>query len=254
MSEKPKTEKNESAQNKEAQSRHFIEEVAQEVKEAHDKSKTDPDASICNPELLHKSVLESDSDIAAMYELLLQHKVLRFEDIDLTVQNIEKGVEPLILDFDIESKQEAEQKLKLLSVRGNEIRRSAKQYVTTLSQFYTIKRQQVRLDSEDFKDKMESIDRRRRTAHDGLIESLNVYADCVRWFYEQDLLEGYTLQEWSPGQEIVKTSDESRSVYTFSTRFLNDRTLIQEWAVGANLYRQIIDIEEAQNKSGGAQE
>src|SRR5690606_4589845 len=130
--------------------------------------------------------------------------------------------------FGEEDMHEITNKALLLKDRAKEIKRAARSYVRTVSQFNHIKRQRARLDPQDFIEKIEEIDRRRRVLHDGLIESLTVYTKVMHELSEYGFLDDVKVLLWSQSEPFEVP--EENTVVIFSPEILNNRELVKDWA------------------------
>lgn len=229
---------------------HSVEEAASQVKAMREVCGEDPHAPECSPEMLH--ALVSETELADMYERIRVHQGITFHDIAETVARADRFVREGTDGYSEEELHEVGVRLKLLSTREEEIRKATRMYVRTLSQFFRTGSRRKLMGEDDFKAQYEQIDRRRRVAHNGLIESLRVYAQTLEWLRQEDLLDGATIYSWYPGQEIPQAESDQTILLTFSPRFLSDRELIQKWAVSVNLHDQIREIERLQDEEGHA--
>lgn len=227
-----------------------VEEVVSKINEIHMLHKTHPDTVPVEPSTLH--ALVGDTEVSEMYNHIHEHRGVVVADIEATISSVRQFVEKELDGLDDEYKQEVTKKLALLSSRGREISLAVRRYVGLLSQFHGLAQRRSRMDPHEFSEKIGEIDKRRRMAHDGLIESLNVYAQTLEWIKKEDLLDGFSAYTWFPSQDATMPSAGSKTFITFSPRFLADRRLIQDWAVSVNLHSQIDEIERIQNEKGDA--
>ncbi|MCA9363054.1 DUF3232 domain-containing protein [Candidatus Kaiserbacteria bacterium] len=200
-----------------------------------------PGAHCCDVDVLHHDV--ENSDFGSIFKRYENHEIFRIKDIQESVDFIISDFESWMSTLE-ENDEEfllGDKSINLLKERVNIIESGIRSYVSTLQEFFLIKKQQFRLDREVYIDRLQNIDRRRRIAHDSLIESLNVYTDSIKQLVEYGLLDESDVQEWSFG-----FSDYDKNITIFSKSFLSDRNLIKDWALSAHMYQQLEKIEELQ--------
>ena len=229
---------------------HSVEEVAAQVHTAHEVWHSNPSASTKDPEMLH--TLVHDTELGDMYECIQAHEGVVFGDITTSVEKARRLAEAVKSDYLDSEWQEIDKRLRLLAFRDSEIRRATRSYVLTLSQFFNIMHRRDSLDAEEFKDRLETIDRRRRTAHNGLLEALSVYVGTLKWLHDEGVLEKAVLFDWQPGKVMPKTENNEKVLYIFSDAFISDRDLVRKWAVSVNLHDQIEEIQKIKKENGHA--
>ncbi len=205
-----------------------------------------PGSRVCDTVSLHHEV--EHSDFGPTFKLHESHDIFRLSDIQVNIDKITDYLvkETASLEPGDEERQTAEKALKLLQERVSVIRGAIKAYIRTLVKFFLIKKQEHRMHSEDYKDKMEDIDLRRRKNHNALIESLTVYSDTVKGLVDYGFFEDFTLVEWDYGTDIEEVDENESKVVVFSDKLLSDRDLVRDWALSEHLHEMIMKIEELQ--------
>lgn len=225
-----------------------VEDVVVHVRDMKELCMVNPDAPGCSHEACNGVEEEiHHSEVGPVYDLYATHKVITFKDIERDTQRVVTAVTAQFErdSYDEEERKPIEVNLKLLSSRAAEIRTAAHRYVQTLAQFNAVKRQQLRLEPEDFKDKMLQIDKRRKITHDMLIQALKEYRRIIYSLEDQGMLSEYQIYDWEMGMDVPEVAEGSKILPTFSVRFLEKRDLIKDWAVSANLSEDITSIRAA---------
>jgi hypothetical protein len=228
----------------------YLEDVATRVNELHVRCKTQHRVPAHTKGMLHREISQTElHDIFSQYE---NGKTLTFAHLNESVRILNELLEKEITEFkEGEYAEELKVMQRLLAGRGKELRSAAHRYIGTLVKFVSVVKQKVRLQPEEFVDRMERADRERRTAHEGIIASLKTYVQLVERMESDGLLEGYRIEEWYMGQPVVAPDAAGKVIPVFSPRFLADRDMVKDWAVCADLHEMLEDIgatEEAEEK------
>ena len=228
---------------------HDIEDVVVHATETRRLCQLNPNSPGCVPELLHDEI--EHSDVSGLYQRYEDHKIVKLSDLTESVTKITAHLEQELAQVDSESEEGRfiTSRFNLLKTRDTEVRNSVQRYVRTLSQFYTLKKQRIRMEPEEFKYQMEDADRRRRGAHDALLETLAIYSRILNELHSEDLLEGFTIIAWKQGMELSDAPDDRRTLVSFSETVLRDRDLVKDWAVTAHLYSEFTLAREAKEKA-----
>lgn len=230
---------------------HHIEDVVVHARDLKRLCNENPSAVDCTPELLHGEI--SSSDVGEIFKNYEEHKMVTLDDVSNSVAIIRSHLEEELLHLPGEDEEVKfiSEHLNLIKTRDQTLKEAVRRYVGTLSSFFNLKKQRDRLDRDDFKYKMEDIDRRRRSAHNSLIETLVVYSRIVNELREYGILDGFTIEAWGPGVDISHQASVSASkhVVIFSDSCLNDRDLIKDWAVSAYLHDSLMALRAVQEKT-----
>lgn len=230
---------------------HHIEDVVVHARDLQRLCSADPNAPECNPQLLHTEI--ETSDVGEIFKNYEEHKIITFDDISKSVEVVRTHLQEELsrLPAEDEEIEFISERLNLIKTRDQTLREAVRRYVGTLSSFFNLKKQRVRLESEEFKYKMEDIDKRRRSAHNSLIETLVVYSRIVNELQENGLLEGFVVEEWKPGMDFtcMSPSNSDKCVKIFSSSSLGDRELVKDWAVSAYLHESLEVLTATQEKT-----
>lgn len=231
--------------------RHNIEDVVVHARDLRRLCAENPNAAGCTPELLHGEI--DSSEVSEIFKSYDEHKMVTLDDISDSIAAIRTYLEEELsrLPAEDEEVEVISKQLALIKTRDKTLQEAVRRYVGTLSSFFALKKQRIRLDPEDFKYKMEDIDRRRRSAHDSLIETLVVYSRVINELREYGLLDDFTVEAWGPGVDVSRSSvgPDEKLIRTFSGRALEDRELIKDWAVSAYLHDSLEVLMAAQEKT-----
>ncbi len=193
---------------------------------------------------LHDRVCHTE--VKGIFERYENHEVLTLEDIKESIATALTQLETeLAQDPDDETMRSGYQ---LLKNRGKEIDRATRRYVQTVSKFFHIKKQQHRLEREDFISKFEEIDQMRRTAHNGLIETLTIYTKTIHQLQQYGALGGLEVKQWRTEQAFSDEEGSENVVYVFAPEILQNRDLVKDWAVSAHMYNRLGEISEMQKR------
>src|SRR3989344_6201297 len=131
-----------------------LEEVVTHVQEANLICKEQSESPRCDTALLHREI--EGTEIAALFKTYEEHQILTLDDITTSIANITRHLNAEIsgLNSSDEGYRFAEEKLKLLNSRVHELRTSVRKYIRTLSQFFQIQKQRIRLEPEDFQERL----------------------------------------------------------------------------------------------------
>ena len=160
--------------------------------------------------------------------------VIKFSDIHESIVRADTSIQKQIAEED-EVSPEIEKNLKMLKGRGKEIEGAAHRYYSTLIQFYNVGRMRDRMESEELKDRMTSVDHARRRAHNVLIDALVSYGLLLSLFKKEGYLKDCTIVAWDFGNKPPNLAQDTSIVATFSSHILSNREKIKDWAIGADL-------------------
>lgn len=224
-----------------------LEEVVTHVQEANLICKEQSESPRCDTALLHREI--EGTEIAALFKTYEEHQILTLDDITTSIANITRHLNAEIsgLNSSDEGYRFAEEKLKLLNSRVHELRTSVRKYIRTLSQFFQIQKQRIRLEPEDFQERLLNLDRQRRMAHNSLIESLSVYSQTVIDLKNYGFLEKLSIISWNHGIDMSAVVDPENTLSIFSSQILSDRDLVKDWAISVHLAEQLQQIENIKN-------
>jgi len=221
---------------------HHVEEVVARTSEIRQACLENPNSPMCNVQLLHDEI--EHSEVAEVFKHYEDHKVLSITDITNSITRVAAYFEGELPNIESGSDEHkfATEKYNLLRMRADEIRTGVQRYVRTLSQFFQLKKQQLRLDPEDYKDKLVEIDKRRRATHDALISTLSIYSKVVNDIKNYGFLENYTVVPWDYGEMLEEIADNEKNIIVFSPKLLLNRDLVKDWAISAHLFEQLNQI------------
>ncbi len=232
-------------------SHHNIEDVVVHARDLKRLCIEDPNAAGCSPELLNKEI--DSSEVSGTFKNYEAHKIVTLDDISDSVAVVRAHLEEELSHLHAEDEEVKfiSERLNLIKTRDQTLQEAVRRYVGTLSLFFNIKKQRIHLEREDFEYKMEDIDKRRRSAHNSLIETLVVYSRIINELKEYGLLDGFTIEAWGPGVDITRSlsAGSDKSVVIFSDSSLKDRDLIKDWAVSAYLHDSLMVLMAAQEKT-----
>lgn len=198
-----------------------------------------------NLEALHDRICHTE--LKNLFENYEKHKILTTTDLQQSIAIIiEKLDEATKEELSIDEINFLSEKRALIEHRGQEIDQSARRYVKTVSRFFHIAKQKMRMSSEEFKDEFQRIDRLRRAAHDGLITTLTIYTKTINDLYEYGFLDGVTIEQWHSRDRFVSEDDVKGKVFVFAPEVLRNRELVKDWAISAHLARQLHEIDDMQ--------
>lgn len=229
--------------------KHYVEDVVVHAQEIRNVCLRDPNSPLCRPEILHTEI--EHSDVGVMFENYNEHKILSLDDIRYSIENVAVHLEHELSKLDSESEEYlfAHDKYQLIRKRAEEIRTGVQRYVRTLSQFFQLKKQQFRLEPEDFRDKLQQIDKQRRFGHDALIGTLSIYSEVVNSLKEYGFLEEHTVISWDHVTKLSDIEENNKNIIIFSPKILENRDLVKDWAISAHLYEQLKHIEQLKENS-----
>lgn len=219
-----------------------IEDVVVALDEALQHCRANPDDMSCDCDALHSRICHTE--VKRLFEHYEKHEVLTHVDIEQSV-----GILLAKLEAELEEDPEDEEinkGYKILSERPKEIKLATRRYVRTISKFFHVKKQQMRMSVDEFKDSFEKIDQERRNAHNGLIETLTIYTRTVNELKRYGALDGVEIEEWRPIDRFTDVSDTEGKVFVFAAEVLKNRDLVKDWAVSANMDEKLKQIEEMQ--------
>ncbi len=146
----------------------------------------------------------------------------------------------------------------LLSGRLAAIRGDIFDYIHTMIRFHNIKRKwkDPRFEGDpDVQEQFEKIDADRRRAHESLLLALSIMTSTVLKAAEEDLLEGHTIVEWTPGMPAGPLVKNPSAIVVFSPAFFGsrdqtqakrNRDYLRDWAIAADFDEQFREIAEVQ--------
>lgn len=185
-----------------------------------------------------------------LYERYQKGEVATLGDIEKTAKRVGREVERLRNEEGLSNEYMSEELriARLLEGRVRSIRQGVNRYVQTVIRFHNVKRA-IRLRPEKEVELMQEADGARKIAHDGLIESLRVYATAVRSAVAADLIEDAKIAVWDPAHPINRARKEDARLLTFSPAFLDDRDLMRNWAMTVDYNEKMEVIEKALSES-----
>lgn len=222
-----------------------VEDVVAAVDDALQHCRLHPDDASCDCGALHARICHTE--IQKIFEDYEQHKVL-------TLNDLEKSIEVVLRQVASELEEDPEdqyilERQSLLKSRAREIDQATRRYVRTISKFFHIKKQQLRLDKDDFIAKFQEIDQVRRTAHNGLIETLTIYTRTVSELERYGALDGLEVIQWNIGDASLENEIAGGAVAIFSPAVLKNRDLVKDWAVSAHLSKRLHQLEDMQENA-----
>ncbi|MEX0917847.1 MAG: DUF3232 domain-containing protein [Candidatus Paceibacterota bacterium] len=214
---------------------HNIEDVVVHATETRRECQLNPDSPGCEPELIHNEI--ENSELAGLYHNYEEHKIVKLSDLTGSIAKIAAHLEQELTKVDPESEegQFITTQFNLLKTRDKEVRSSVQRYIRTLSKFYNLKKQRVRMEPEEFRYQMEEADRRRKAAHDALLDTLSIYSRILSQLQNEDYLEGFTVVMWKQGIELTDSAESEQTLFSFASLVLQDRDLVKDWAVTAHV-------------------
>ncbi len=220
-----------------------VEDVVVALDDALQHCRANPNDMSCDCSSLHARICHTEIQI--LFEHYERHEVLTHEDIENSINLVlEKLESELQATPDDEFMTKGRQ---ILKERSREIKLATRRYVQTISKFYNIKKQQFRLEPEEFKAEFQKIDQIRRNAHDGLIETLTIYTRTINELAQYGALDGLEISEWRITDRFDESSDMEGKVFVFAGDVLRNRDLVKDWAVSAHMFEKLKQIEEIQN-------
>ena len=239
MSEKPKDKKEDTALSI------YEDEIVKEMHKCVSAVKNGADSSVSSQQLhlaiekSHSAPLFNDYEkgLVPTLEIIKNSSVKAADSIASEILRSEKsGVSPkdLVEEKSIE---------KLLRGREKSINAGVRSYIRSVLRFQTLK-ERMHLE-RNMEKQFERADHERRRIHNALIESLQTFTKAIHDAQELDLLNKYTIIEWQPGLRLQHQKD---SIVVFSDRILKNRDWVRDWAVVAELYERLAEIEELERK------
>ena len=122
------------------------------------------------------------------------------------------------------------------------IRSSCIAYANSVASFHSIKRQQLRLEPEDFSYKLQQIDGMRKRRHDSLIKSLYDYNVKIAELVKQGTIPEGLVAEWG------RASSTEETIFVFPKGFLEGRERIRDWAIAVDLKDNLVRADESLQK------
>jgi hypothetical protein len=218
-----------------------IEDVVVALDEALQHCRANPDDMTCDCTELHSRICHTE--IQRLFEHYERHEILTYEDIE---ESISLVLEKLSRELQDDNDETIQNGFQLLKERAREIKLATRRYVQTISKFFHIKKQQFRMEPQDFKDEFQKIDQIRRNAHNGLIEMLTVYSKTINELKRYGALEGLDIEEWHISDRFIEPSDTEGKVFVFAGDFLRNRDLVKDWAISAHMHEKLEQITEIQ--------
>lgn len=198
-----------------------------------------------NLEVLHDRICHTE--LKGLFESYEEHKILTTADLQQSITLvIEKLNEVSQEELPPDERTFLDQKRALIEHRGKEIDLAARRYVKTISKFFHIAKQKIRMSPEEFKPEFQRVDQLRRAAHDGLITTLTIYTKTINDLYEYGFLDDVIIEQWHTRDRFVSEEDVKGKVFTFAPEVLRNRELVKDWAISAHLASQLREIEEMQ--------
>ena len=219
-----------------------VEDVVIALDEAFQYCRANPDDFSCDCSALHSRICHTE--VQRLFQHYEKHEVLTHDDIEKSINAVLRKLETEMSDAPED--EFISRRFQLLKERPREIKLATRRYVQTISKFFHIKKQQFRLDPVDFKAEFEKIDRIRRNAHDGLIETLTIYTRTINELYRYGALDGLEIKEWHVTDRFGSDLPPEDTILVFAGDVLRNRDLVKDWAVSAHLNEKLSQIEEMQ--------
>ena len=160
---------------------------------------------------------------------------------DAIAREIEMHKKEGVSEADLEEESKIE---KILRGRSKAIGSGIRSYIRTILRFQQLAR--LRHGGRDVLKQFEETDHQRRRAHNALIESLTAFTKAIEEAKEIDLLKDIPVVEWQPGTQLPDGIENQ--IVVFSHRVLSDRNYIRDWAIVAELYERLKEIEQLEKK------
>lgn len=219
-----------------------VEDVVVALNDALQHCKANPDDMSCDCDALHSRICHTE--VKLLFEHYEKHEVLTHSDIEQSINLVLAKLEEELKD-DPEDEEIASGH-QLLKERAREIKSATNRYIRTISKFFHIRKQQFRMTPDEFKDEFQKIDQIRRTAHNGLIETLTIYTKTVNGLKRYGALDGLEIEEWRVTDRFSDPADTEGKVLVFSAEVLKNRDLVKDWAVSAFMNEKLLQLEEIQ--------
>lgn len=219
-----------------------IEDVVVALDQALQHCRANPDDMSCDCSLLHARICHTE--IQHLFEHYERHEVLTYDDIEKSLDIVLASLKAEIEAGD--SDEEINRGFQILKERAKEIRLATRRYVQTIAKFHHIKRQQLRMEPEEFVAEFQKIDQIRRNAHDGLIDTLTTYTRTINELQRYGALDNIEIVEWRLADRFGDDSETEGKAFVFSGDVLRNRDLVKDWAISAHMFEKLQQIEEIQ--------
>jgi len=161
---------------------------------------------------------------------------------DAIAKEIERERKSGVSDEDLDREIALE---RILRGRGRAIDSGIRSYIATVLRFQNLSKR--RSEGRDLLKQFESADHQRRQSHNSLISSLRIFAKAVEEAKSLGVLDGTSVVPWQLGMNMNEFKGQDK-VTIFSERTLNDRDFIRDWAIVAELYERLQEIDELEKK------
>jgi hypothetical protein len=221
-----------------------VEEVLSHVGQALESCRNNPHQNTNHGQALHQEI--ECTEVCDLFHNYEKHQIISLQDITESIGIVVQNLELIKTDIadDPDELQFITSRLNLIKKRDVEISASVKRYVSTVAQFQTIKKQQLRMLPEDYRDKLIDIDARRRKAHNSLMETLSIYTRLIQELKSDGYLSEVDVFQWDFKNDATDFKANANNVAVFSEKILNNRDLIKDWAITAHLYQSLKIISE----------
>jgi hypothetical protein len=155
-----------------------------------------------------------------------------FESIDRVAQSAARALAA-------DNEPEAQRIAKLLQHHVTSVKRWCRQYVASLLRFRASKTAFLRMNDEERRDALGKADADRRRIHDALLGSLASLEDLLREGSEYTDI-GQPIR-WNEKDQLQQGAANSTPLM-FSTKTLEDRDVIRDWAIVADRIEEIHKI------------
>jgi len=228
-----------------------VEEVLAHLNDALESCRHNPHSHTNRSELLHNEI--ETTEVGELFNNYEKHQIISLQDITESIRVVVKILESIKTEVadEPEELQYVTSKYNLIRQRDVEINASVKRYVSSVAQFQTIKKQQLRLLPEEYRDKLVEIDTRRRKAHNALIETLSIYTRLINDLKNNDYLTDVNVLQWDFTHDSTDFKVNDNNIAVFSEKILSNRDLIKDWSITAHLYQSLKIIEELEKSPTG---
>lgn len=220
----------------------MVEDVVVALDEALSHCRANPDDMSCDCSALHARICHTE--IQHLFEHYERHEVLTYDDIERSIGIV---LDRLATELESGPDEFIHKGFQILKERAREIKLATRRYVQTIAKFHHIKRQQLRMEPDDFAAKFQEIDQIRRIAHNGLIDTLTIYTRTINELQNDGVLDGVEVVEWHTADRFNENSEMEGKVFVFAGDVLRNRDLVKDWAISAHVFEKLRQIEEIQN-------
>ncbi|MDB5265468.1 MAG: hypothetical protein JWM39_181 [Parcubacteria group bacterium] len=128
---------------------------------------------------------------------------------------------------------------KLIRGQAASIRTWCRRYVSSIIKFHTVKRQLLRMNDEERRNAFEHADGERRRVHESLLTSLRTFNSLLQ--EGKEYAEYKAAVVWQPGS-VLEEGTATHEAVIFSSKALDDRDLIKDWAIAADCVEEMKKI------------